>query len=372
MTRKPEPSFSLKQATWDIAATVGMENFSAVYRDIEHKIRQLHKNDELVGEEIPDVRTVRRIIELDIQRLPQEVVVSKLPPHVWHLRNDYEKIKILADNMKKEQEASKEARTKEETYKETDHKQKMRELAKAMAERISIPSYWNRDLVQDLPIEFQPGKYSLTIGLVEIGADKQIRVNYYDIRAGIAEPHLVKGLYSHLRTSGLPKFAELVGNKGKLNNWVGEVGQYSEALLKFLKLISDEVEVYKAKIYFHDEAKPGLTRWFIITAWNDALQKANDYPWIGDSWYHPPESILNTGLWQLKCGAYGIGIAKSKRTLKTYKNWHKELRVKYAEHQSAKDIHAKSQELSNVAQEIRQRLQEFSDMERLPGNCELC
>ena len=48
------------------------------------------------------------------------------------------------------------------------------------------------------------------------------------------------------------------------------------------------------------------------------------------------------------------------------------IRVKYAEHQSAKDIYAESQEMSNIAQDIRQRLQEFSDMQRLPGYCELC
>ena len=45
---------------------------------------------------------------------------------------------------------------------------------------------------------------------------------------------------------------------------------------------------------------------------------------------------------------------------------------KYGEHKSAKDIHTKSQELSNIAQDIKQRLQEFSDIERLPGHCELC
>lgn len=257
-------------------------------------------------------------------------------------------------------------------YEETPHKRKMRELAKALAGRISLPSLFDEDLWRDLPAEFQPGKYSLPIGVVEIGEDRQIKVNYCDVGAGVAVPHLVEGLYSHLSTSWLSGFAELVGHKGKLDNWVSGVGQYSEALLRFLKLIVDEVKGYRDKVSFRDEAKPGLTKWFIVTAWNDVIQKASGYSGIDDSWYHPPESIPNTSLWQQKCGAYRIGIAKTKRRLKTYENWHKQLREKYTEEPIAKGIGAKYQELSNTTELIRQRLQEFSDMERLPGNCELC
>jgi hypothetical protein len=235
-----------------------------------------------------------------------------------------------------------------------------------------LPSPWDKDLWRDLPVEFQPGKYYLPIGAVEIGEDKQIKVNYYDVSTNFAEPHLVKGLLSHLSTSGLSRFAELAGDKGKLNNLVGETGQYSQALMRFLKLIVDEVKGYRAKVCSHDEGKPGLTKWFIISAWNDAIQKAGGYSWITDSWYKPHESIPGTNLWRLRCGAYIIGIAESKKTLKTYENWHKKLRVKYAKNKLAQDIAAKYQELNDTVQDIRQRLQEFSDMERLPGHCELC
>jgi site-specific recombinase XerD len=266
----------------------------------------------------------------------------------------------------------KEAVIEQEPYEETPHERKMRELAKALAGRISLPSPWDKDLWRDLPVEFQPGKYYLPIGAVEIGEDKQIKVNYYDVSTNFAEPHLVKGLLSHLSTSASSRFAELVGGKGKLDNWVGAVGQYSEAVLKFLKLITDEVEGYRVKVNFHDEEKPGLTKWFIVTAWRDAILKATGYPWIHDSWYHPPESISGTSLWQLRCGAYIIGIAESKKTLKTYENWHKKLRVKYAKNKLAQDIAAKYQKLNDTAQDIGQRLQEFSDMRRLPGHCELC
>lgn len=256
-------------------------------------------------------------------------------------------------------------------YEETLHKQKMRKLAKALAEGIHLPSVWDKDLWRDLPVEFPPGKYQLPIGAVEICGD-QIKVNYYDIGAGIAAPHLVKGIHSHLHTSGLSKFAELVGDKGKLEDWVSEVGQYSEALLRFLKFIVDEVKSCKVRVNFRDEAKAGLTKWFLLIVWSDVIQKASGYSWIDDSWYYVPEGIPNTNLWQLRCGAYGIGSARSKKTLKMYENWHKKLRGKYTEDPLAKGIGAKYQELSNTAEQIRQRLQEFSDIEHLPGHCELC
>jgi len=271
-----------------------------------------------------------------------------------------------------EHNVPKESQTEQEPYKETPHKKKIRELAEKLTDRINLPSLFNRDLWVNWPTDFQPGKYCLPIGVVEIGEDKQIKVNYYDVSANFAALHLVKGLYGHFHTSGLSKFAELVGDKGKLDSWVAAVGQYSEALMTFLKVITDKVQGYRTKVTFHDEVKPSLTKWFITTAWVDAIQRASGYSWIDDSWYKAPDNMPNTSLWKLNCGADHIGIARNKKTLKTYENWHKELRLNYAKDPLARDIVIKGQELSNIAEEIRQRLREFSDMERLPGHCELC
>ncbi len=221
-------------------------------------------------------------------------------------------------------------------------------------------------------MEFKPGKYYLPIGLVEIDEDKQIKVNYYDIGTGIAEPHLVKGLFSHLSTSGLPRFAEIVGDKGDLNNLLTLAGQYSQRLLMFLKVITDEVNGYRTKVWFPDEQKPGLKKEFIMTVWTDAIQKAGGQSWINASWYKPHETISGTKLWQLRCGPNIIGIAENERMLETYENRHKNLRARYTKDPLAKDIIARNQEMSNLVLEIRQRLQEFGDHQHLPGNCELC
>jgi hypothetical protein len=253
----------------------------------------------------------------------------------------------------------------------TPHKQKMSELAKTLAERINVPSLWDKGLWRDLPIDFKPGKYYLPIGEVEIDEGEKIKVNYYNVSSDFAELHLIKGLFSHLSTSGLLRFSKLVGDKGKLDELTAKIGQHSQGLLEFLKLIKEDVGSYRAKMNLKDEIIPGLTGWFIFTIWKDSIDKANGHPWIHDSWYKS-ENIPDTNLLRLNCGGNTLGIAISKKTLKTYERRHNELRANYAEHPSAKDINEKNQELCGLSQEIRQRLLEFSDMEHLPGRCELC
>ncbi len=262
--------------------------------------------------------------------------------------------------------------TRDETDSDTPHKRQIRELAKAIAEGIRLPSPWSKKLWREMPVEFRPGKYYLPIGAVEIKEDRSFKVEYQDIGAGIAAPHIVKGLYSHLSTSGSSKFTELVGDKGKLSGLTFKAGQYSQALLQLLKLITDEVKAYRMKVDFSDEGKPGLTKWFIISAWNDVIQKAGGHSWIGKSWYKPHENIPGTNYWQLRGGGAIIGIAKSKRTLKIYETWHKQLISKYAKDPLAKDIPIKDQELGSIVQEVKQLLEEFSDIQQVPGHCDLC
>jgi hypothetical protein len=262
--------------------------------------------------------------------------------------------------------------TLDERCEETPHRQKIRELAKALARETKIPPFWDKDLWRDLPIEFRRGKYSLPIGEIEIGRDRQIKVTYSDIGSGIAEPHFLKGLFNHLRFSGSRRFAELVDEGGQLHSLAIEIEQYSQALLVFCRLLLDDVKGYKVKVNFHDEAKSGLTRWFIITAWYCVLWRAFGYVVIDDSLYKPHESIQGSNLWQLRFGAYVIGIARSEKTLETFKSWHKELRVRYAKHPLAKGVASKYHRLSETVQDIAQRLIEFSDMQNLPGHCQLC
>jgi integrase/recombinase XerD len=257
-------------------------------------------------------------------------------------------------------------------YTESPQSLKMREVAKALAAGIEIPSSLDKKFWPDLPIEFQAGTYYLPIGTVIIDKKKKIRVKFHDIDAGVAESHFIKGLYNHLCTSEVTKYSELLGDKGKLNSLVSDFEHYSETLMRFLKLIKDEVEKNKTIVNYTEDFKPGLTKWFIITIWNDALCKANGSNWITDSWYKSSESASNPELWELKCGAYLIGTTEGRNILNNYENWHKSLRAKYAGHPLARAISAKGAEISETIKEVRERLQEFSDLKHLPGHCDLC
>ena len=95
MPRRAEVSFEMKILIWDKAATIGNRP-EVILRELENELRRLRKERDFY-EEAPDVRTIKRIIERDINLLPTEIVIAKLPPHVWHLRDDHEIIKSLAD-----------------------------------------------------------------------------------------------------------------------------------------------------------------------------------------------------------------------------------------------------------------------------------
>lgn len=94
MPRKKEPSFELKILVWDKAATVGKRP-DVILRQLDIELEKLREEDKF-HEDTPDVRTIKRIIEKDINQLELNVVIDKLPRYVWHLRNDYEVIQKIA------------------------------------------------------------------------------------------------------------------------------------------------------------------------------------------------------------------------------------------------------------------------------------
>lgn len=93
MPRKREVSFELKLIIWDMAATIGNRP-EVIQRQLDNKLRKL-REEQGFYEDLPDIRTIKRIIEKDINLLSREVVIAKLPPHTWHLRNDHKAIKSL-------------------------------------------------------------------------------------------------------------------------------------------------------------------------------------------------------------------------------------------------------------------------------------
>jgi hypothetical protein len=149
------------------------------------------------------------------------------------------------------------------------------------------------------------------------------------------------------------------------------VEQFLEIGVELLKQICDKIRKLGVEMNSNDEMMPGLTRSFPLTIWRDAIQKVFGQSWVDDSWYHTPESIPDTEFWQLRCGAYVIGIANEKDTLTTFENWHKDLRAVYANGEKTKMLATQSTGVDKITRQIKQRLLEFSDMEILPGSCDM-
>ena len=61
-------------------------------------------------------------------------------------------------------------------YAETPHKLKMRELARRLANSINPAALWSEDFLQRVPVEFKPGKYSLSAGAITIDKSRRIGV----------------------------------------------------------------------------------------------------------------------------------------------------------------------------------------------------
>ncbi|MFC2122111.1 hypothetical protein ACFLRP_00290 [Bacteroidota bacterium] len=91
MPKNKESSFKVKLIIWDIAASASHINYEAIGRQVDSELRGLLE-EEGFCEDTPDVRTIKRIIEKDINELNTDVVLDKLPRYMWHLRTDYETI----------------------------------------------------------------------------------------------------------------------------------------------------------------------------------------------------------------------------------------------------------------------------------------
>jgi integrase/recombinase XerD len=254
----------------------------------------------------------------------------------------------------------------------TEHAGTIREAAGKLANRIVPPPLADTSLWRGLPLEFRPGRYPIPGGTIEIGPGKGIRVEYTDPASEGSALHLTAALESHLTTSAVPRLADLAGDGGMISRWKEAVEKRDTSFLKLVREITEELKGVKAKTDFTGEAKPGLTRWFIMTVCLDALQAADGHPWIGDDWYTSDEKISGTGLRQLRCGAYVIGIAGTIDEIKLYQEQHKALRSRFAGSQLVADVAQADRKLAQEADDIRQRLQEFSDMRQLPGRCGLC
>lgn len=123
MPRKAEPSFELKTIIWDVAATVGKNKSTEIQRQLGYELEKQRQKGFFFEDE-PDVRTISRIVK-EIDTLSPEIVVSKLPAHVWKLRYDYENIRQLAGVSNETSQSKTDVKqtgiTPEQTKRATEH-----------------------------------------------------------------------------------------------------------------------------------------------------------------------------------------------------------------------------------------------------------
>lgn len=277
------------------------------------------------------------------------------------------------DNDQEEQRASEPSAI---TGEEAPCRRLVRELARTLSGRIVLPPLSDKQLWKDLPLPFTPGMVQLSIGNAVVDEDGSVRVNFACPGPGTGKPHLEKALYSHLLTSGRKRYSSLAGDDGMISAWADQAGEYLGAAMSLLAFVVKKSESRPVRICWKDltdisEAKPGLTKWFPITAWNDIVMKGDGHKWIDDgSWY----TILEprTGLHELRCGAFTIAFAESVEALQTFQGWHRQLRSDSEVKEAAVMVKTKRLGVENGATQLKEYLEEFSEIRRIPGHCDLC
>jgi hypothetical protein len=96
MPRKPRLSWQLKAKIFEFAASCGRDDLAGIQRSLDTWLRSLPAEEQLM-ETAPDKRTIRRIVDQELDKLSPDVVIAELPSSVWPLRKDYEYIKELAE-----------------------------------------------------------------------------------------------------------------------------------------------------------------------------------------------------------------------------------------------------------------------------------
>jgi hypothetical protein len=134
-------------------------------------------------------------------------------------------------------------------------------------------------------------------------------------------------------------------------------------LLEFLRRKLEKT--FKTSIPTDYRGQHGFTLWFPITILADAVEQTQGSAHFRDFLYQTESSGLRFGAWLIYQGAQD-------EDLKLYEDVHRELRSRCAAWKQTKRIAKQRQELYRTIAEIKERLGQFTDMERLPGHCELC
>lgn len=252
--------------------------------------------------------------------------------------------------------------------KDTPHKRKIRKLSSALQDQMTLPWVWSPFF-----FELKPDT-TLRCGTrgPSVAADKngKISVELFPAEPGL-EGHLWRGLRSHLESEGFS------GVLGEIDNLNGSIVQYIDNCHHLMKAAQSKIGT-KVKILTEDAArnndKVGYKLDFVISAAADAvaLAVASAKGGVPADIGYWSQSTLG-GLWVLSRDVHGvICVARSEAAVKSLQASHEALRLGLSQTAQAKQVANLFENMEQALLRIRVQLQEFVDMERLPGNCDLC
>ncbi len=229
--------------------------------------------------------------------------------------------------------------TEEKPYEETHHKQKMRELAGSLQREVGLPH------VLDLFVGS-----STFVAAVSIDQE---------------ENHLYQGLRRHLESGGFVKVLE------QIEDWKVYAKQYLGKCHDLFEMVKGKIPETEIKISRdEEEPKPGLILDdFCGTVCADAVGRATGSPI--QLKYKTERHFLNNELWVLKYGGYGIYLTLNTEELMKCQKMHENLIVECVSDPITLKMANLKELLTIIGLQISRHLQKFSDMEQIPGQCDL-
>lgn len=259
-------------------------------------------------------------------------------------------------------------RHKEEAYQSSLHQEKMRRLASGLINEISLPEKLHSFILdwkpQRLLVIDSRGNRLCPPVIIDKNGKISIELS---LESDGEIGHVYHGLRSHLETAGSSQVLR------DIDAWKKGAGQYIEKCHQFLTIAIGETRE-QAKIpddKVERNEKTGCKLSFFKTACAAAVEIANGGSPVAYSGYCT--QALPNNLWLLyKYSGGGICVAKTELGAKRCRHKHMELGLTLSKTEEAKEVARSRAELEKTEKIITKQLQKFSDMEPLPGDCELC
>ena len=225
-------------------------------------------------------------------------------------------------------------------YVETFHKQQIRESVKELMHQIDFPFIGDRmkdELTVNGDFPHEPVKREWFNGNI-----------------------ILEGLRSHLETGGYSKVIKDIDDFDK------EDADNSVRCHQFIDLVRKEVEKkFQVTIPIIDNGEQGFTISFLQTVCADAIEQGRGTNHYRDFSYHVDGFSLKFGAYIIYAGAHG-------QDLKPFEDIHRRMRENCSRWKQPEDIANQIRRIGEIQTAIRQRLETFALLERVPGECHLC